>query len=71
MKPGPARPGGGRGVGGVVYLGLVFFVPVVFVGADLIHQVPVLVLLFIAVLRILQEVKRLQNLTWTPAKTHW
>lgn len=67
MKPGPARQGGG---GGVVYLGLVFFVPVVFVGADLIHQVSVLVLLFIAVLRILQEVKRLQNITWTPAKTH-
>ena len=49
-----------------VYLGLVFLGSMVFVGADVIHQVSLLVLLFIAVLCVLQEVERLQNVTWTP-----
>lgn len=46
------------------YLCLVFLIPVMFVSADVIHQVPLFILVFIAIFSVLQEVKRLQNVTW-------
>lgn len=50
----------------IVHLGLVFFGSVVFVCGDVVHQVSLLILVFITVLWVLQEVKCLQNVTWTP-----
>lgn len=52
----------------VCYLAPVLLAPVVFVGADVIHQISILILVFITVLSVFQEVKRLQNI-WTPGHT--
>lgn len=51
------------------YIRLVFFRSVLFVRADVIHQVSFLVLLLIAVLCVFQEVKRLQIVIWNPAQS--
>lgn len=53
-----------------VYLGFVFLVAVVFVSADVIHQVSLLILFFVTVVCILQEVECLQNIARTPGHTH-
>ena len=53
-----------------VYLGFVFLVAVMFVSADVIHQVSLLILLFVTVVCVLQEVERLQNVARTPGDTH-
>lgn len=45
-----------------------FLVPVMFVGADVVHQVPLLVLVFIAVFSVLQEVKRLEYVARAPVQ---
>lgn len=49
-----------------MYLGLVFLGSVMFVGADVVHQVSLLILFFVAVLCVLQEVERLEDVAWTP-----
>ena len=51
-------------------LGLVFLGSMVFAWTDVVHQVSLLVLVLVAVLCVLQEVKRLQNITWTPGHKH-
>lgn len=51
------------------YVRLVFLRSVLFVRADVIHQVSFLVLLLIAVLCVFQEVERLQIVIWNPAQS--
>lgn len=41
-----------------------------FVSGDVIHQVPLLIIVFIAVFCVFQKVKSLQNITWTPGYKH-
>lgn len=48
------------------YLALVFLGSVLLVGADVVHQVSFFILVFVTVLRVLQEVERLQNVPRTP-----
>lgn len=47
---------------------LVFLVPVMFVSADVVHQVPLFILVFITVFSVLQEVKRLEDVAWAPVQ---
>lgn len=49
-------------------LGLVFLVPVMFVGADVVHQVPLFILVFITIFSVLQEVKRLEYVARAPVQ---
>lgn len=45
-----------------------FLIPVMFVSADVVHQVALFILVFIAIFSVLQEVKRLQNVAWAPVQ---
>lgn len=45
-----------------------FLVPVMFVGADVVHQVPLFILVFITIFSVLQEVKRLEYVARAPVQ---
>lgn len=69
MKLGEMLSGSRRGCGGGLgNLCLVFLVPVMFVSADVVHQVALFILVFVAVFSVLQEVEGLQNVAGAPVQ---